>query len=320
MKRIGVLTSGGDAPGMNAAIRAVVRTAIPKGIEVVGVLKGYQGLMSNKMHPLKLRSVCDIIQRGGTILYSARSKKFNSPEGVQKAVEVCHKNNLDGLIVIGGDGSFRGARDLTLAGIPCVAIPATIDNDIVSTEYAIGFDTAVNTVMEMVDRLRDTCESHARCFVVEVMGKDAGYIALEAGISCGAVSIIVPEFPFDMERDIVARMNNTLKTGKENFIIIVAEGVGKSQEIADFISKTTKIETRLTVLGHVQRGGIPTPTERVMASVMGHYAVELLAKGISNRVVAIKNGKPTDYDIVDALAMKKELDRYLLQVAKEISI
>ena len=319
-KTIGVLTSGGDAPGMNAAIRAVVRAGVNKGHRVMGIRRGYEGLLNGDAVEMDLRSVCDIIQRGGTILYTARCEEFKTPEGLQKGVDMCHKLGIDGLVVIGGDGSFRGARNLSNAGIPCIGLPGTIDNDIASTEYTIGFDTAVNTVVENVDRLRDTSQSHDRCSVVEVMGRRAGHIALYAGVSCGAIATLIPERPFDIDQDVIARMRATLKTGKHHFIVVVAEGVGNSQEICKYIEEKTGIESRLTVLGHVQRGGTPTAMERVHASVMGYRAVELLEQGKGNRVVGIQNNRIVDYDINEALEMTKDIDEYLYKAAYEISI
>jgi len=319
-KTIGVLTSGGDAPGMNAAVRAVVRTGITRGHRMMGIRRGYEGLLNGEIEELKLRSVSEIIQRGGTVLYTARCEEFKTEEGLRKGVEMCRKLGIDGLVVIGGDGSFKGARNLSNAGIPCIGLPGTIDNDIASTEYTIGFDTAVNTVVESVDRLRDTSQSHDRCSVVEVMGRRAGYIALYAGIACGAIATLIPERPYDLDRDVVARMRATLKTGKHHFIVIVAEGVGSSREICQYIQEKTGIEARLTVLGHVQRGGTPTAQERVHASVMGFRAVELLEQGKGNRVVGIQNNRIVDYDINEALDMRKDIDEYLFKVAYEISI
>ena len=275
-KTIAVLTSGGDAPGMNAALRAVVRTAISYGMHVYGVRRGYNGLLNGDMIEMNLRSVSDIIHHGGTALYTARSPEFNTPAGVQKAADKCRAMGIDGVVVIGGDGSFRGARDLTNAGIPCIGVPGTIDNDIACTEYTVGFDTAMNTAMEMVDRLRDTTESHDRCSVVEVMGRRCGDLALHTGIAVGATAILVPEVPYDFERDVIQRMKFTQKTGKKHFIIVVAEGVGGVEQLAKNIQDETGIESRATVLGHVQRGGSPTLRDRVMASRMGYHAVELL--------------------------------------------
>ncbi|WP_283124180.1 6-phosphofructokinase [Angelakisella massiliensis] len=319
-KTIGVLTSGGDAPGMNAAVRAVVRAGNVKGHRVVGIRRGYQGLINGDIEEMKLRSVCDIIQRGGTVLYTARCPEFVKEEGQIKGVEMCHKMGIDGLVVIGGDGSYRGARALSNRGIPCIGIPGTIDNDIASTEYTIGFDTAVNTVVESVDRLRDTSQSHDRCSVVEVMGRRAGHIALHAGIACGAIAVLIPEREFNVDVDVIDRMKETLKTGKHHFIVIVAEGVGDSKRICEYIEEKTGIESRLTVLGHVQRGGTPTAKERVYASVMGYRAVELLEQGKGNRVVGVQNNRVVDFDINDALEMTKDIDQYLYKVAYEISI
>jgi 6-phosphofructokinase 1 len=320
IKTIGVVTSGGDSPGMNAAIRSIVRSGIAKGLRVIGIRRGYNGIINGDMIEMNLRSVSDIIHRGGTILYTARSLEFKTESGMNKAVQVCREMGIDGIAVIGGDGSFKGAADLSQRGIPCVGLPGTIDNDISSSDYTIGFDTAVNTVMEMVDKLRDTAESHDRCSVVEVMGKNAGYIALEAGIAVGATSIIVPEIPFDIEKDIIPRLVNIQKTGKKHFIIVVAEGVGRTEEITKTIEKKTGIETRATVLGHVQRGGSPTVRDRVVASRMGFYAVNLLANGIGNRVVVMKDNHVIDYDIYEALRMTKIFDRQLYDISNTISI
>ena len=319
-KKIAVLTSGGDAPGMNAALRAVVRAGISYGMEVYGVRRGYNGLLNGDMFPMNLRSVSDIIHRGGTFLYTARSPEYNTPAGVKKAADKCREMGIDGVVVIGGDGSFRGARDLTNAGIPCIGIPGTIDNDIACTEYTVGFDTAMNTAMEMIDRLRDTTESHDRCSVVEVMGRRCGDIALQTGIAVGATAILVPEVPYDFERDVIQRMKFTQKTGKKHFIIIVAEGVGGVDKLAKDIQEQTGIESRATVLGHVQRGGSPTLRDRVMASRMGYHAVELLDKGIGNRVVAYRESKVVDFDITEALDMKRVFDKDLYEIALHISI
>ncbi len=319
-KTIAVLTSGGDAPGMNAALRAVVRAGISYGMQVYGVRRGYNGLLNGDMFQMNLRSVSDIIHHGGTILYTARSPEFNTPEGVKKAADKCRAMGVDGVVVIGGDGSFRGARDLTNAGIPCIGVPGTIDNDIACTEYTVGFDTAMNTAMEMVDRLRDTTESHDRCSVVEVMGRRCGDLALHTGIAVGATTILVPEVPYDFERDVIQRMMFTQKTGKKHFIIIVAEGVGGTEELAKKIEAATGIETRATILGHVQRGGSPTLRDRVMGSRMGFHAVELLDKGIGNRVVAFRESKVVDFDITEALDMKRVFDKDLYEMALRISI
>ncbi len=324
-KTIGILTSGGDAPGMNAAVRAVVRTALYKNMRVIGIRRGYSGLLARDMVEMNLRSVCDTLHRGGTILYSARCPEFREDKGVERGREVCAEIGIDGLVVIGGDGSFRGARDLSLKGIPCIGIPGTIDNDIASCDYTVGFDTAVNTVMDMVDKLRDTSQSHDRCSIVEVMGRHCGDIALHAGIACGALAILVPEVPFSIDA-IVQKMQRTLRTGKKHFIIMVAEGVtsvngvGTVYDIAREIQERTGVESRATVLGHVQRGGAPTARERVLASEMGYHAVELLEQGIGNRVVVSHDNKIVDYDILEALNMKKEFNKHLYDIADVISI
>ena len=320
MKSIAVLTSGGDAPGMNPAVRAVVRTACQRGIKVYGVDRGYTGLINGDIHEMNLCSVSDIITRGGTILYSARCPEFKTEEGLQKAVATCKKFGIDGMVIIGGDGSFRGARDLSLRGIPCIGLPGTIDNDISCTDYTIGYDTCLNTIVQMVDRIRDTSESHDRCTVVEVMGRGAGYLALEAGIAVGATSIIVPEVEYDIERDVIARIREFQKTGKKHFIVIVAEGVGGTAEIAKKIEAETGVESRATILGHVQRGGSPTARDRIMASQMGSRAVDLLTQGIGNRVIGIRDNKIVDFDIFEALKMTKTIDMKDYELAHEISI
>ena len=318
MNKIGVLTSGGDAPGMNAAIRAVVRAGIAKGMEVMGIYRGYNGLINGDIRPLDVRSVSDVIQHGGTKLYTARCKEFRFEEGLQKAKKTCLEHGIEGIVVIGGDGSFRGAADLSARGIPCVGIPGTIDNDISMSEYTIGYDTAMNTAMEMVDKLRDTSQSHDRCSVVEVMGRNAGYIAVNTGIACGATYIIVPEIPWSID-DVCEKIKRTRETGKHHFIIVVSEGVGNSGEIAKHIEKTTGVESRATILGHVQRGGSPTIRDRVAASEFGYYAVQLLSEGKGNRVVGLQNNKIVDYDIQEALSMKKEFEYDLYKIADEIS-
>ena len=320
MKSIAVLTSGGDAPGMNPAVRAVVRTACQRGIKVYGVDRGYTGLINGDIHEMNLRSVSDIITRGGTILYSARCPEFKTEEGLQKAVATCKKFGIDGMVIIGGDGSFRGARDLSLRGIPCIGLPGTIDNDISCTDYTIGYDTCLNTIVQMVDSIRDTSESHDLCTVVEVMGRGAGYLALEAGIAVGATSIIVPEVEYDIERDVIARIREFQKTGKKHFVVIVAEGVGGTAEIARKIEAETGVESRATILGHVQRGGSPTARDRIMASQMGSRAVDLLTQGIGNRVVGIRDNKIVDFDIFEALKMTKTIDMKDYELAHEISI
>ncbi len=322
MKTIAVLTSGGDAPGMNAAVRAVVRTACVNGIRVLGVIRGYNGLINGDFVELDLRSVSDIIHRGGTKLYSARSVEFATEEGMRKAIRTCQENGIEGVVVIGGDGSFRGARDLSERGIPCVGIPGTIDNDIACCDYTIGYDTCLNTIMDCVDRVRDTTESHDRCTVIEVMGRRAGYLALNAGIAVGATSILIPEIPFDIQRDVIERMQRTQRTDKKHFLIVVAEGVGVNvTELAKEIQAKTGVESRACILGHIQRGGSPTVQDRVMATRMGHYAVKnLLMNNIGNRVVASNHGDVVDYDIFEALNMKKHIDEHLYQIAMDVSI
>ena len=320
IKTIGVLTSGGDAPGMNAAVRSVVRTAISMGLKVKGIHHGYNGLIEGDIFDMNVRSVSDIIHRGGTVLYTARSPLFKTEEGINLAVENCKKHGIDGIVVIGGDGSFRGARDLSLKGIPCIGVPGTIDNDITSTEYTIGFDTAMNTAMEMVDKLRDTTQSHERCSVVEVMGRHAGWLALQTGIAVGATTILVPEVPYDFDKDIIAAIKDSQATGKMHYIIVVAEGVGNVHEIAKEIEAKTGIVTRATVLGHVQRGGSPTVRDRVMASEMGYEAVKLLKDGIGNRVIAYRDNKIVNFDIYEALKMEKPFDIESYKMATNISI
>lgn len=319
-KSIAVLTSGGDAPGMNAAVRAVVRSALNKNIQVYGVRRGYNGLLTGEVVQMNLRSVSDIIHRGGTMLCTARSPEYNTAEGVKKAADYCRSLGVSGVVVIGGDGSFRGARDLSGAGIPCVGIPGTIDNDIACSDYTIGFDTAMNTALEMVDKIRDTAQSHDRCSVVEVMGRRCGDIALQTGIACGATAILVPEKPVDLDKMVVQKILDTKATGKRHFIVVVAEGVGGTEEIAKYIEEKTGIESRATILGHVQRGGSPTLRDRVVASAMGHHAVELLSNGIGDRVVALQNGNIVDLDITEALNMKRVFDEELYNIAMDVSI
>jgi 6-phosphofructokinase 1 len=320
MKRIGVLTSGGDAPGMNAAIRAVVRCGIYCGMEVIGIHKGYNGLIHGDYEIMSARSVSDILHRGGTILQTARSKEFKEQPGVLKAVRTAKDIKLDGLVVIGGDGSFRGARDLCLAGLSTVGVPATIDNDIACTDYTIGFDTALNTARDAIDKIRDTDRSHERCSVVEVMGRDAGYIAAYVAMACGAEAAIVPEQDYDFERDIIYPIKEGKLRGKEHNLIIVAEGVGGSVELARRIQETTGIEARATILGHIQRGGNPTVTDRIVASRMGVHSVELLAKGIGNRIVARQKDDIVDFDILEGLNMEKKMGNELLNISKILSM
>ena len=320
VKRIGVLTSGGDAPGMNACVRSVVRTALYHGIECYGIRRGWNGLITGDVLRLDEKKISHIINRGGTILYTARSKEFLSEEGQKKAVSTCKFLGLDGIVAIGGDGTFRGARALSKYGVNVVCIPATIDNDISCTNYSIGFDTAANTAIECIDKLRDTMQSHERCSVVEVMGRHAGWIALETGIAVGASAILVPEVPFEVDRDIVNKIILTHQSGKKHFIVVVAEGVGNVENLAKEIEQKTGIETRATVLGHVQRGGRPTVRDREMASCMGYYAVNLLSKGIGNRVVSYRDGKLVDYDIFEALNMTKEFNLEKYNMANTVSI
>lgn len=323
LKRIGVLTSGGDASGMNAAVRAVCRSAIAKGLEIFGINRGYEGLIHGDLFKMDLRSVSEILHRGGTILYSARSPEFRTQEGIAKGVRTCKQFGLDGIVVIGGDGSFRGARDLSLEGVPCVGVPATIDNDISCSDYTIGVDTALNTIVESVDKIRDTSHSHDRCSLVEVMGRHCGYLALSAGIATGATAIFVPEKDMDFQKDVVERMQFTRGIGKKHFIILVAEGVnypGGIAKMAEDIENSTGVETKTTVLGYVQRGGSPTAKDRISATRMGVHAVHLLAQGIGNRVVVVNGEKIVDYDIKEALEMKKDFDDELYNISHEISI
>lgn len=317
---IGVLTSGGDAPGMNAAIRAVVRRAITSGRKVKGIKKGYNGLLNEEIVDMDVTSVSDIIQRGGTVLYTARCKEFVTPEGQKEGAEICRKHGIDGLIVIGGDGSFRGAQKLAALGINTVGIPGTIDLDIACTNYTIGFDTAVNTAMEAIDKVRDTSTSHERCSIIEVMGRNAGYLALWCGIANGAEDILLPErYDYD-EQKLIDNIINNRKKGKKHHIIVNAEGIGHSASMAKRIEAATGVETRATILGHMQRGGSPTCRDRVYASMMGAYAVDLLCAGKSNRVVAYKNGAFVDYDIDEALAMKKDISAYEFEVSRTLSV
>lgn len=320
MKKIGVLTSGGDAPGMNAAVRAVVRTACERGIEVLGIESGYRGLIEDRMRPLDIRSVSDIIHRGGTMLYSARCPEFKEEAGMEKAIETCKKHGIDGIVVIGGDGSFRGARDLSLRGIPCIGIPGTIDNDIASSDYTIGYDTCLNTIMQMVDRVRDTVESHSRCVVVEVMGNRCGDLTLNSGIAVGATAIVIPEIRDDIEQHVIQRIRRTQKTDKKHFIVMVAEGIGGTEALARKIEKECNVETRAVILGHVQRGGSPTARDRVTASKMGYHAVQLLMQGIGNRVIVMRDDKIVDFDIYEALKMERKVNTELYKIAHEISI
>ena len=319
-KSIAVLTSGGDAPGMNAAVRAVVRSGINMGMKVYGVYRGYNGLLNGDVKEMNLRSVSEIIGNGGTMLYTARSEEFKKKEAQERAADYCRSMGISGVVVIGGDGSFRGAQALTNAGINCIGVPGTIDNDIACSEYTVGFDTAMNTAIDMVDRIRDTAQSHDRCSIVEVMGRRCGDIALQTGISAGATAILVPEVEYNIEKDVISRIINTQKTGKKHFVIVVAEGVGKVNDLAKYIEQRLGIEARATILGHVQRGGTPTVRDRVVASQMGYKAVDLLNQGKGNRVVVMRDGKITDLDIDEALSMERVFDMELYKVAMTISI
>ena len=316
IRTIGVLTSGGDAPGMNAAIRAVVRRALAKGLKVRGIRRGYHGLLKEEIIDMSARDVSDIIERGGTVLQTARCKTMRTEEGQQKAAAICKKYGIDGLVVIGGDGSFAGAQKLANLGVNTIGIPGTIDLDIACTDYTIGFDTAVNTAMEAIDKVRDTSTSHERCSVIEVMGRDAGYLALWCGIANGAEKILMPEEKDYDEKALIEDILANKKRGKKNYIIINAEGVGDSINMAKRIEAATGIETRATILGHMQRGGSPSCKDRVYASMMGSMAVDLLAEGKTNRVVAYKNGEFVDYDIDEALAMTKDVDAHMYEVSK----
>lgn len=319
IKTIGVLTSGGDAPGMNAAIRAVVRTALIEGIKVKGVRRGYLGLLEEDIFDMKSKDVSDIIQRGGTVLYTARCPEFVIPDNQDKAAKICKKHGIDGLVVIGGDGSFRGAAAMTKRGINTVGVPGTIDLDISCTDYTIGFDTAVNTAVETIDRVRDTSTSHERCSIIEVMGRSAGHIALWCGIANGAEEILISErYDFD-EIKIIQKINRRRETGKKHYIIINAEGIGDSENMAKRIEATTGMETRATIIGHAQRGGTPSARDRVYASVMGARAVDLLLSGATNRVVAYKDSQFVDFDIEEALAMTKDIDQYMYDLSKRLS-
>nr|WP_263325447.1 6-phosphofructokinase [Neobacillus sp. Marseille-Q6967] len=319
MKRIGVLTSGGDSPGMNPAIRAVVRKAIYHNVEVYGIYGGYAGLVAGNIKKLELGSVGDIIHRGGTMLHTARLPEFKNPEIRQKGIEQLKAHGIEGLVVIGGDGSYRGAKALTEHGFPCVGVPGTIDNDIPGTELTIGFDTALNTVIDAVDKIRDTATSHERTFVIEVMGRDAGDIALWAGLAGGAETILVPEEGYDMN-DIAERLRKGQERGKKHSIIIVAEGVCSGTEFARQLKENADLDTRVSVLGHIQRGGSPTAADRVLASRLGARAVELLIEGKGGRAVGIENNRLVDYDIIEALSKKHTLDLDLYKLSKELSI
>ena len=338
MKTIGILTSGGDSQGMNAAVRAVTRTALNSGFKVMGIRQGYLGLITGDIVELTATSVSDIINRGGTMLRSARCLEFKEEAGVLKAVDTCKKFGIDGIVVIGGDGSFRGARDLTLHGVPCVAIPGTIDNDIVCSDDTIGFDTALNICIDLVDYLRDTSASHNRCSVVQIMGRNAGWVTLEASLATGATVTLVPEVAFDFQTDVIDKIKKGKELGKEYFIVMVSEGIffnvksnknyeylqslgiTNAAEFAKRIEAETGIVSRECVFGHVQRGGSPTAHDRILATTMGEYAVRLLEKGISNRVIVVRNGKIVDLDILEALSMSKPFDVERLKMANMLNI
>ena len=320
-KTIGVLTSGGDAPGMNAAVRSVARSALARGMKVIGIRRGYNGLIHKDYFEMCALSVSDIIHKGGTVLYTARSPEFRTHEGKLKALETVKELGIDGIVTIGGDGTYMGAKMFSEMGVPCVGIPATIDNDIACTDYSIGFDTAINTAVEMVDKLRDTAHSHERCTIVEVMGRDSGSLAIRCAIAVGAFAVIVPEVKYDFQRDIIENLIKLKAAGKKHAIIVVAEGMGLDmRKVSKEIEDKTGLEARWTVLGHVQRGGSPNIWDRVMASEMGCYAVSLLAEGIGNRVVAYKNSKVVDYDIAEGLAMTKPPRVDLLRLIGEIGL
>jgi 6-phosphofructokinase 1 len=319
VKRIGVLTSGGDAPGMNAAVRAVVRKAIYHGLEVYGIYNGYAGLMSGNIQKLSLGSVGDIIHRGGTVLYSARCEEFKTKEGQKAGMEQLKKHGIDGLVVIGGDGSYRGAKALTELGFPCIGVPGTIDNDIPGTEQTIGFDTALNTVIDAIDKIRDTATSHERTFVIEVMGRNAGDLALWSGLAGGAEIILIPELGYDM-KEISERLKKSHERGKKHSIVVVAEGVTSGVEFGKQLKEITNYDTRVSVLGHMQRGGSPSAADRVLASRLGAYAVELLISGKGGRAVGIERNQLVDYDIIEALAREHTLDLNLAKLSIELSI
>ncbi len=320
IKTVAVLTSGGDAPGMNAAVRAVVRTGIYNGLKMLGINKGYEGLLNGDIEEMNLRSVGDIIQRGGTILQTARSNEFNTKAGLEKAVSMAKVFGIDALVVIGGDGSFRGAKDLSELGMNVIGIPGTIDNDISCTDYTLGYDTAMNTVLDAIDKIRDTSYSHERCSVLEVMGRKAGWIAINCGIAGGAEAIILPEKEFDIDKDIIMPIVEGRNRGKKHYLVIVAEGVGGAVEIAEYIEAKTEITTRATILGYIQRGGTPTITDRVMGSRFGACAIKCLLEGRKNRIVAIRDNKLVDIDIIEALSMKKTIDNELITLSKILAL
>ncbi|UAL46169.1 6-phosphofructokinase [Sutcliffiella horikoshii] len=319
MKTIGVLTSGGDSPGMNAAVRAVVRKAIYHNLNVYGIYQGYAGLMAGNIKKLELGSVGDIIHRGGTILYTARSEEFKTLEGQQKGIEQLKKHGIEGLVVIGGDGSYRGAQKLTEHGFPCIGLPGTIDNDIAGTDYTIGFNTALHTVIDAIDKIRDTATSHERTFIIEVMGRHAGDIALWAGLAGGAETIIIPEIGFKLE-DVVGRIKSGQKRGKKHTIIVLAEGVSSGVDFAKLIERETQLETRVSVLGHIQRGGTPTAFDRVLSSRLGGRAVELLMDGKAGRAVGMEKNQIVDYSFDEVFSMPHNIDESMYRLSQELSI
>lgn len=314
VKRIGVLTSGGDAPGMNAAVRAVVRTAMFHGIECYGIRRGYNGLISGDVIKLDEKSVSRIINRGGTILYTARSKEFTTEEGQKKAVSVCKLLGLDSIISIGGDGTFRGAKALSKHGINVIGIPATIDNDICCTNYSIGFDTAANTAIDCIDKLRDTMQSHERCSIVEVMGRNAGYLAMYVGLAVGATAVLVPEKEWDIETDVIEKIRKARLKGFTHYMIVLAEGAGKATHLAKQLKETIDLDARVTVLGHIQRGGSPSARDRVNATKMGYLAVELLLEGKTNRIVCTNGGRFLDLDIDEGLSQRRDMQQMEVDV------
>lgn len=320
IKNIGVLTSGGDAPGMNAAIRAVVRAGFYNGFNVYGIRKGYNGLITGDIHKMDPRDVSGIIKMGGTVLKTARCKEFMDIEGQKKAVSMARVFGLDAVVVIGGDGSFKGALEVSKLGLPVIGMPGTIDNDIASTDYTIGYDTALNTAQDAIDKIRDTSYSHERCSVLEVMGRRAGYLALTIGITVGAEAIVIPEKEFNLETDVLRPLVDARNRGKADFIVVVAEGVGKVLDIAQDITDKTGIEARTTILGHIQRGGSPTVYDRYMASLMGEKAVSLIAEGALNQIVGFKDNKVIGIDIEKALKMEKRLSPELIRISKVLSI
>ena len=319
IKRIGVLTSGGDSPGMNAAVRAVYRTCVNRNIECLGIFRGWNGLINGDVRRLTQSDISHIISRGGTVLYSARSPEFKTEAGQQKAVNTCKLFGIDGIVAIGGDGTFRGALALSKHGISVVGIPGTIDNDIASTAYTIGFDTAANTAVECIDKLRDTMQSHERCSVVEIMGRDAGHLAVYVGLATGATAVLVPELPIDFERDVIEKIRAARLNGFTHYMIVVAEGAAKAMEVAEKIKEGTGLDPRVTVLGHIQRGGSPTARDRVTATRMGYYAVEALAAGKTNRIICIRDGKNIDVDIEEALSMHKGINQLDLDTLKTMT-